>query len=212
MFLTQREAADLIGERTGLARRPATLLLNVGLAGTPQRTSACLLYERARVVELTERQPVGPRESLPPECAGGVLLARTTAVADPVEAVSGPARMSMVTRALTKLMPPEGQGWYPLVVLMNHFVVAGAELLDVVPVAQGHPAVERARTWHVRPRLWTLRTRPPGAWFTAAFADRVLRTGAGNRYLFWALPDPPAPHPRAQAPADARTNPPDAIC
>ena len=141
-----------------------------------------------------------------------MLLARTTAVADPVEAVSGPARMSMVTRALTRLMPPEGQGWYPLVVLMSHFVVAGAELVDVDPVAPDHPAAESALTWPGHPRLWTLRTRPPGAWFTTAFAGRVLPAGPGNPYLFWALPEPQGSRPMAQAPADARTNPPDAIC
>jgi len=206
MFLTQRQAAALIGERTGIARRAATRLLNAGLAGTPQRTSASLLYDRDQVLQLTDRAPVGSRESLPPECAGGVLLARTTATTDPLEAVCGPARMSLVTRALTRLMPPEGQGWYPVVVLMHHFVVAGAELLDVAPVPQGHPQVERARTWPGRPRLWEMRTRPPGAWFTAAFAGRVLATGAGNPYLLWALPDPPG------AVFDARTKPPDAIC
>ncbi|WP_432476830.1 hypothetical protein [Nocardioides sp. GXQ0305] len=204
MLLTQRQAAALIGERTGITRRAATGLLNAGLAGTPRRTSASLLYDRTRVVELTDRRLVGPRTSLPPECAGGVLLARTTAVTEPIRAISGPGRMSLITQALTRLLPPTGQGWYPLVVLMNHFVVAGAELLDVLPVPDDHPEVERARAWPGRPRLWTLHTRPPGAWFTSAFAGRVLPAGAGNRYLLWGLPDPPGSTPR--------TNPPDAIC
>ena len=57
MFLTQREAATLIGERTGMPRRAATRLLDAGLAGTPLRTSASLLYEREQVEALAERQP-----------------------------------------------------------------------------------------------------------------------------------------------------------
>jgi len=210
VLLTQREAAFLIGERTGIPRRAATRLLNAGLAGSPERTSASLLYDRERVVALTAREDVGPRESLPPECAGGVLLARTTAVTDPVKAVSGPGRMSIFTQALTRLMPPTEQGWYPLVVLMHHFVVAGAQLVDIDPAPADHPEVERARTWPGRPRLWMLRTRPPGAWFDAAFAGRILRAGAGNRYLLWGLPDPPGGAPRTNPPDAPRTNPPDA--
>jgi len=204
MLMTQREAAFLLGERTGISRRAATRLLNAGLAGPPQRTSAALLYDQARVVELAERRPVGPRESLPPECAGGLLLARTTAVTDQVEAISDPGRMSIFTQALTRLMPPPEQGWYPLVVLMNHVVVAGAELVDIDPAPADHPEVERARTWPGRPRLWMLRTRPPGPWFDAAFAGRMLRVGPGNRYLLWGVPNPPGATPR--------TNPPEAIC
>lgn len=203
MLLTQRQAATLLGERVGVARRAATRLLEAGLAGTPQRTPACLLYEREAVERLTTRPFVGRRETLPPECGGGVLVARTTATSDPVEAVSGPARFSIITEALIRLLPPPGQGWYPLVVVMNHFVVAGAEITAVERAPDDHPLVRRAESWPGNNHFSLLRTRPAGPWFAEAFEERMLFTASGNPYLLWERPLPPA---------TPRTNPPDAIC
>ena len=132
------------------------------------------------------------------------MLARTTNTTDPLTAALGPARFSIFTQALTRLLPPSGQGFYPLVVLVHHFVVAGAEITDIVPAPPDHATVEQARSWPGAPDLWMLRVRPPGAWFETAFAGRFLPSDPGNPYLLWALPDPPGGTPR--------TNPPEATC
>lgn len=192
MQVSQRQAAAILGERLGIPRRAANRLLAAKLAGEPARLAGALLYDRAQVEALASRPPI-TRTLLPDECAEAILLARTTDADDPLQAVTGPTRFSVVTRALIRLCRPPGQEWTPLVVTMHHFVVAGAEVLDTRPVPDDHPAVRAAQAWPGRPRLWTLETRPPGSWFESHFAGRVLQGRPGNRHLLWHLPrvDPP---------------------
>ncbi|QBR92127.1 hypothetical protein [Nocardioides euryhalodurans] len=187
MYLSRRQAAQLLDQRLGIARRAAERLLAAGLAGEPVVTSSAALYEAERVEALAQRPEVD-QDDLPPGCRGGVLVARTTETTDPLGAVHGPARFSMITRAATRLARPEGQGWFPLVVLIHHAVVAGAELLDIVPAPRDHPQVAAAERWPGRPPLWMLETRPPGDWFADHFDGRVLRQPPGNPYLLWACP------------------------
>ena len=166
------------------------------MAGTPERTGAVLRYERQRV-EALARRPVVDRVRLPPECAGGVLIARTTDAVDPLGAVRGPARFSWVTQSVMRLARPVGQSWFPLVVVVHHFVVTGAELLELRPAPRDHPRALAATSWPGRSQLWTLVTQEPGDWYHRHFEGRMHYFGPGNPYLLWACP---------------LTKPPDAIC
>lgn len=179
--ITQRRAAAILQEY-GLPRRAATRVLNAGLAGDSVRTGAILRYDEARVRALIDR-PLVDVHDLPPGCHGGLLLARTTDPTDPLGVALSHARFSVYTWiALRQTL--RRQGWYPLVVTLSHFVVAGAEILD----GRGD---HEDRTAGSAPR-WTLQTRPPGSWFDDHFAGRMLIRGAGRAYQLWRCPQLPS--------------------
>jgi len=170
VYVTARQAAELLGH-AGLSRSAARRLLATGVAGEPVPIAGARLYERAVIEALVRRRRIAPEpEELPELCRQGVMVARTAARPDPLEAARGPLRMSLSTRfVLAHLI--DAQGALPLVVTVSSFVLAGAEVVGGQSAPGGMNRM-------------VLDLQPAGEWFDT-FRDRVFRTPPGNPWLMW---------------------------
>ena len=168
MLISAREAAGVLQVHAGLSRERARRVLACGLAGNPERTSAQVLHDRARVQALATR-PLVPEAEIDEACPHGVLWARrmldvTKRAAWQREAVARDWTFSGLTRVALQARIGRAGGRFPVVATVCGFVVHGADLTDVV--------VRGTETGYV----YDLQLVDPGPWFDRLLDRRVPST------------------------------------
>ena len=177
MLITARDAAWRLSlggvGRGGVGRRVATGVLAAGLAGRPIITPAAHLYDSERVQDLLT-WPVLDDDAVKTACPHGLFLARRPLLApvDPLgSSIADGWDLSVFTAIRMRVLLIERHGFLPLVVTVGGFVVATAEITDVVGTS----------------RCYTLVLREAGEW-AAAFHRRrhLVRHGCPWLLQEWA--------------------------
>ena len=169
MLISSRQAAVRLSD-VGLSRRRANLALEAGLAGDPIRTSAAVFYDSARVDELVSRPPV-ERGAVTRECPFGLFLDRRVVDVRGFQVLGTGAvdelRLGSWGGAILGISIRQ-HGPLPYVATVCGFVVLGADIVDVLPGADGRCRLDltdagpwfeswRGRRWPTGPgREWTL--------------------------------------------------------
>ena len=160
MLISQREAARILTE-VGPSRRLAEKVLATGLAGTPLRSTASLLYDRSRV-EALAAWPTTHREEQQRVCPHGLFVARRLVdVTQPLEVQYDTATtnwdLSPYTRVRLRARVAE-HGPMPFIAATCGWVTTAAEITAVLVARNGRA-------------VFTL--DQPGAWADAFREHRV---------------------------------------
>lgn len=167
-MISARSATGVL-QSAGLGGRQARRVLDCGLAGPPLPTSAALLYDRDRVIELAGR-PELDGATADAATPGGLFVARRDV---DVLAPEGEQRATLrggwgfsPLAALIVRVRVAQHGHVPLVATVGGFVVTGANILEVLGSSDGYHLV----------------LREPGPWFET-FRARRFPTGPGRPWV-----------------------------